>query len=74
VFGIGLIGSIDGIKETDGFMDGTDDNVGIKEGEAEGLMDGGEEEVGVSIYDQLNHIDMLEYHNNILCRWIYFAN
>jgi len=51
VFGIGLIGSIDGIKETDGDVDGFKD--GEMEGceEVEGLMDGDEEEVGIEETD-----------------------
>jgi len=28
----------------------------------------------VSIYGQLSHIDVFEYHNNLLCRWKFFGN
>ena len=47
MFGIGLIGSIDGIKETDGDVDGCDDEVGIKEGVEEGEEDGADDDVGI---------------------------
>ena len=51
MFGIGLIGSIDGIKETDGDVDGFKD--GEMEGceEAEGFMDGADDNVGIEETD-----------------------
>jgi len=53
VFGIDLIGSIDGADDDVGFrdggeeVDGADDDVGFREGVVEGVLDGGEEEVGM---------------------------
>jgi len=46
---IGLIGSIVGIKETDGDVDGTNEMEGRED--AEGLMDGTDEDVGLDEMD-----------------------